>query len=255
MWWAMLRTNHRLHVFRVCSCRESGDANNAARRHAGDDQNALMKRAALMSVRASKSAGCLLPQAKERRRLFLGLAVGIVLATLLAAGPFLVVQDELRPAGAIVVIGGDHKPQRMQKAAELYRQGYAPIVIISAGTIVLEGDQHIPEAQVMYRQARELGLPDDVLILEQASKSTSENAIDTKAICQAKGIHSILLVTSAYHSRRARRLFQSVYMPDVSVSVQSAPQGDCPLCWPLFPDRASVVAYEYWNWVQYWLSK
>jgi uncharacterized SAM-binding protein YcdF (DUF218 family) len=191
---------------------------------------------------------------QSRTRLFLGLTVGLALALLLAAGPFLVVHDPLQPADAIVVIGGDHKPERLRRAAELYRQGYAPLIIISAGTIVLEGDQHIPEAHVMVRQARELGLPEDTLILEQASKSTYENAVYSKALCQTKGITSILLITSAYHSRRARRLFQSVYAPDIRVSVQPAPAGRCALCWPFYPDQACVVAYEYWNWIQYWLN-
>jgi uncharacterized SAM-binding protein YcdF (DUF218 family) len=190
----------------------------------------------------------------SQNRLLLGLTVGAVLALIWAAGPFLVVQDTLYPADAIVVIGGDHKPERMRQAAELYRQGYAPLVIISAGTIVLEGGQHIPEAQVMYRQARELGLPEDVMVLEQASKSTYGNALYTKAICQARGIESILLVTSAYHSRRARRLFRSVYTPDISVSVQPAAPGQCALCWPFYSDQAQVVAYEYWNWIQYGLN-
>jgi uncharacterized SAM-binding protein YcdF (DUF218 family) len=186
----------------------------------------------------------------SRWRLAFGLAV--VLTLLLAAGPFLVVQDRLQPAGAIVVIGGDHKPERMQQAARLYQQHYAPLIVVSAGTIVQEGDQLLPEAQVMYRQARDLGLPDGALILEQASKSTYENAVYTKALCQAKGIHSILLVTSAYQSRRARRLFQDVYGSEISVSVQPAPAVGCALCWPIDMDQARVVAYEYWNWIRYW---
>lgn len=188
-------------------------------------------------------------RATHRRWLWLGLT-GLLLAALLAAGPLLVVQNVLQPADAIVVIGGDHKPERLQRAAELYRQGYAPLVILSAGTLVLEGHERLPEAQVMYRQARTLGLPEEALVLEQDSQSTYENAVYTKALCQARQIHSVLLVTSAYHSRRARRLFQRVYPPGIRVSAQPAPQGPCPLCWPLFADRAYVVAYEYWNWLQ-----
>jgi hypothetical protein len=45
-----------------------------------------------------------------------------------------VVRDELHPADASVVIGGDHKPERMRQAAQLYRQGYAPLIIVSTGT-------------------------------------------------------------------------------------------------------------------------
>jgi uncharacterized SAM-binding protein YcdF (DUF218 family) len=189
---------------------------------------------------------------KSRR---LSLAILLVVALIDAAGPLLVAEDELHSADAIVVIGGDHKPERMQRAAELYQHGYAPLIIISAGTTVLEGDQYLPEAEVMRWQIHALGVPDVVLMLEQASQSTQENAIDTREICRARGIHSILLVTSAYQSSRARLIFRSLFEPDIDVSVQPASQGVCPLCWPLMPDRANVVWYEYRNWIQLWLSE
>jgi uncharacterized SAM-binding protein YcdF (DUF218 family) len=84
-------------------------------------------------------------------RLGLGLLV-VGLSTILAfSGPFLVVHDVPQVSDAIVVIGGDHKPERVRRAVELYRQGYAPVVVISAGTIVLEGDEWMPEAKVMQR--------------------------------------------------------------------------------------------------------
>ena len=184
----------------------------------------------------------------------LGLTILLLVALIDAAGPLLVVGDELRSADAIVVIGGDHKPERMQRAAELYQHGYASLIIISAGTIVLEGDEYLPEAEVMRRQIRVLGVPDEALVLEQASRSTPENAIDTREICRARGIHSILLVTSAYQSRRARLIFHSLFEPDIGVSVQPATQEICSLCWPLMPDRASVIWYEYQNLTRLWLS-
>ena len=178
----------------------------------------------------------------------------LVVALIDAAGPLLVVADELHSADAIVVIGGDHKPELMQRTAELYQRGYAPLIIISAGTIVLEGDEYLPEAEVMRRQIRVLGVPDEALILERVSQSTPENAIDTREICRAKGIHSILLVTSAYQSSRARLIFRSLFEPDIDVSIQPAAQGVCPLCWLWMPDRANVVEYEYRNLIQLWLS-
>ena len=68
------------------------------------------------------------------------------LASALFLPSLLVAQDETVYADAIVVIGGDHKPARIQRAAELYRQGYAPLVIISAGTKVQEGNERMLEA-------------------------------------------------------------------------------------------------------------
>ena len=182
-----------------------------------------------------------------------------LLATLLLvcilSGPFLKVRDHIRTADAIVVIGGDHKPQRVERAVELYRQAYAQVVIISAGTIVLEGDELVPEAEVMRRQALALGLPEEAMILETNSFSTFENAYYSKQICQEHGLDSILLVTSAYHSRRARRIFRDTLEPDISVSVQPASQDCCEICWWLHPDQVYVVLYEYKNWIQYWFER
>ncbi len=177
---------------------------------------------------------------------------GAVIIVLLMAGPFLVVETNPYPAEAIVVIGGDHKPDRVKKAVELYQAGYAPLVIISAGTSVLEGGQWMTEAEVMKQQALNLGLPNDVIVLEAQSWTTYENAQFTKSVCKENEVSSILLVTSAYHSRRAHSIFQAEMRPDISISTHPADLDYCALCWPLHPDQAYVVGYEYYNWLNYW---
>ena len=158
-------------------------------------------------------------------------------------------------ADAIVVIGGDHKPQRMQQTRDLFQEGIAAIIIISAGTIVLEGDEMMSEAEVMYRQAIALELPENVLLLENQSQTTQENAQFTKQILETKNINSIILVTSAYHSRRARRIFREVLGSDFNISVWPAPPLNNPLFWMFYPDEAAVIRYEYRNWVSYWLNQ
>lgn len=178
----------------------------------------------------------------------------VFLALMLFMPSLLVAEDETDYADAIIVIGGDHKLARIQRAAELHRQGYAPIVIISAGTKVLEGNEWIPEAEVMHRQALALGLPEEALIIEDDSLSTIQNARYSKQICEDHNIKSILLVASAYHSGRARLVFREVMGAKISVSTQPAPRGHHPLLWWLYPDQAGVVLYEYKNWIQYWLG-
>ena len=164
----------------------------------------------------------------------------------------LVVQDELREADAIVVIGGDHKPDRIERAVWLFEQGYAPLVILSAGTLVQEGEETIHEVEVLRRQALALGLPEDVLILEGRSLSTYENASYTAEICRDQGVGTLLLVTSAYHSRRARRIFKDELEPEIEVLAQPATRDHHPLLWWLDADDAYVVLYEYKNWFDYW---
>ncbi|MBN1579094.1 MAG: YdcF family protein, partial [Anaerolineae bacterium] len=149
----------------------------------------------------------------------------------------------------------DHKPERMQRAVELYRQGYAPVIIISAGTILLEGEELMPEAELMRRQALALGLDQDVMMKEDHSLSTIENAQYTRDICHEQGIGSILLVTSAHHSRRAKRIFEDTLGRQIDISVQPALYGSDTLSWWFSLDRIAVALYEYKGWIGYWWSR
>jgi uncharacterized SAM-binding protein YcdF (DUF218 family) len=108
------------------------------------------------------------------------ICLGGVLLLLILSPMLLVAQDDALQADGIVVVGGDHKPERVKRAVELYRQGYASLVVVSAGTIVQEGDELIPEADVMHRLALEMGLPDSVMVLETQSQSTLGNAYYSK---------------------------------------------------------------------------
>lgn len=172
-----------------------------------------------------------------------------VLAFPLIAVP-LIASDPLAPADAIVVIGGDHKPDRIAHAVRLYEDGYAPVIILSAGTLVWEGNERVAEAEVMRRQAIALGVPPEVMILEVESRSTYENAHFTRQLSEAHRIDSLLLVTSTYHSRRARHFFREVFPPDsqITFSTQPAPLPVCSQCWIFYPDYVHTVFYEYYNW-------
>lgn len=191
-------------------------------------------------------------QIEKKYPVFVSILLIGIISVVIFAGDFLIVEDVTRSTEAIVVIGGDHKPQRVKRAVELYQQGYAPIVIISAGTLVLEGTETLPEAEVMRQQAINLGLPKDVILLEDQSNSTLENALFTKQILESQEIKSIILVTSAYHSRRAKRIFDDVLADNVAISVQPAQPINNPHLWLFYSDEAYVVGYEYWNWIGYW---
>lgn len=163
----------------------------------------------------------------------------------------LIAQDALHSADAIVVIGGDHKPDRIAHAVSLYERGYAPVVILSAGNLVWEGGEQMAEAEVLRRQAIALGLPPEAIVLESTSQNTWENAAFTQAISKAQGFDSLILVTSTYHSRRARYIFRDVFAaePAITISTQPAPAPFCSQCWLLFPDYRQTVFYEYYNWI------
>jgi uncharacterized SAM-binding protein YcdF (DUF218 family) len=189
------------------------------------------------------------------KKIILAFAILIIVLTITTVlGHALIENDTIQTADAIVVIGGDHKPERIKRAVELYQQGLAPIVIISAGTLVIEGGQEMHEAQVMQRQAIVAGLPENVILIENQSKSTYENAKFTKPILEQQNAKSILLVTSTFHRRRAKQIFNDAFTPEIAISVQPAESNWWARFWILNPDSMYVVLYEYKNWALYWLG-
>ncbi|OXC91091.1 hypothetical protein BMR85_007920, partial [Achromobacter sp. KAs 3-5] len=85
----------------------------------------------------------------------------------------------------------------------LYLAGRAPKVLLSGGA--LEGD--VSEARGMAHAIRQQGVPESALILENASRTTYENATLTEDQLKARGIGKVLLVTSALHMPRAMAAF------------------------------------------------
>jgi uncharacterized SAM-binding protein YcdF (DUF218 family) len=87
---------------------------------------------------------------------------------------------------------------------DLYQQGYAPKLLFSGGNG--HAFQDAPkDAQEMTRWAERLGVSKEAIVVEDLSRTTYENAIETKRLL---GPVSILLVTSASHLPRATALFR-----------------------------------------------
>ncbi len=129
------------------------------------------------------------------------LAVGGVAAMLLHYGS----QDRAQAADVIIVLSGAPAgtERRARHAAELYKQGYAPYILCS-GT----GSWNITEARRCARRAESRGVPSEAIILEETSRSTEENAIESAAIMAARGWESAVLVSDNFHLWRANWLFE-----------------------------------------------
>ncbi len=86
---------------------------------------------------------------------------------------------------------------------DLYQQGLASKIVFTGGS----GDPFkgaLKDAPEMKRWAERLGVPTDAIVVEDGSRTTYENAIETQHLL---GSTSILLVTSASHLPRATALF------------------------------------------------
>jgi uncharacterized SAM-binding protein YcdF (DUF218 family) len=96
---------------------------------------------------------------------------------------------------------------RLLYAAQLYRDGNAPLVIPSGGQLPWMKD-HPPMSGSMAQVLEVMRVPRSAIIQEPDSGNTYENVIDVKAILRAHKLHRILLVTSAIHMPRALGLFR-----------------------------------------------
>lgn len=126
---------------------------------------------------------------------------------LTSVGRFLIVQDRLERADMIIVLSGGRGDERVRQAAELYQQGYAPLVLLSGG----EETAGISVPEILRRQALALGIPPDALLSEPDSTSTAEQARFLRPLLEPRGIRRAIIVTSSYHTRRTRRLFRRAF--------------------------------------------
>lgn len=139
-------------------------------------------------------------------------------------------------ADAIVVLGGgdryawmrwpnvsaDQLPySRVAAGARAWQAGRAPLVILSGG----RGGRET-EAEGMARGMRRLGVPADALLLEQKSRDTRDNAFYTARMAQARGMHHVLLVTSAVHMPRASLWFRDAGIEVTPVAVPEPDFGE-----------------------------
>ncbi len=128
---------------------------------------------------------------------------------------------DIPQAEVIVVLGGGTESaefprsgvelnsagDRVLHAAWLYQQGKAQHLLLSGGRIEWRQGSSTP-AEDMALLLRNIGIPQEALWLETTSRNTYENALYCRQILQAKGVHRIILVTSALHMPRAVALFE-----------------------------------------------
>ncbi len=133
-------------------------------------------------------------------------------------GRMLVAQDAPAQAAFIVVLSGD-SPARALGGWELYRQGLAPTILLTqptrgAAELALErkGIRYPEFTEIDRKTLLELGVPEKrILLLSERADSTLSEARLTRAFFGNEPPQRILLVTSRYHSRRAKMTFQQVF--------------------------------------------
>ena len=117
--------------------------------------------------------------------------------------------DQARSVDAIVVLGaaqydGRPSPQlaaRLDHAAALYADGFAPQVVVTGGKQV--GDR-FTEAEASRQYLVALGVPNDVIEQEDSGRTTFESLRNVARLLEAQGVDRVLIVSDPFHSLRAK---------------------------------------------------
>ena len=159
------------------------------------------------------------------KKIALGLAALVVLALafhsaiLAALGGYLVKADPPRKADIALVLAGDASGNRILKAAELVREGYAPKVLVSGPV----GMYDYAECDLEIPFAVRRGYPQSYFEpYQHHAHSTQEEADAMLPELRRLGAKTVLLVTSDFHTRRAGRIFRRA-APDLTFDVVAAP--------------------------------
>jgi hypothetical protein len=141
-----------------------------------------------------------------KRRLMLSLGLlGLFAALVAGTGRFLVI-DEPEKSDVILVLAGETY-NRPMLALDLLERGYAPRIVMD-----------VPAAERIYQwtapdlaQRWVQGLPqaNSISICPIHGLSTRDESHEAEnCMARAGGVHKVLIVTSDFHTRRARSVFQ-----------------------------------------------
>jgi uncharacterized SAM-binding protein YcdF (DUF218 family) len=138
----------------------------------------------------------------------------------------LTVRDPVSRADLVLVLGGEVNT-RPYHAAELYRRGVAPRVVLvreRSGPAVRQG-LYPSRTDVTALILRRGGVPAAAIVVLEppgGASSTAEEARALRAYLRPGGMRRVVAVTNSYHSRRARRALRRATR-DLPVEVLMAP--------------------------------
>ncbi|MEK3683110.1 YdcF family protein [Paenibacillus sp. FSL R10-2736] len=140
---------------------------------------------------------------QKKRLLFLYFPLLLILLPLFSVGRFLVLSQTPQNADVIIVLSGGRG--RVEQGAELYDLHHALHLILSnvSESGGPSGDMH--------QTALALGIPEEAILTEDAAQSTYQNAQFTLPIMKQHGFKSAIVVSSDFHMRRVKFIFDQVY--------------------------------------------
>jgi uncharacterized SAM-binding protein YcdF (DUF218 family) len=178
-----------------------------------------------------------------------------------AAANWLIVSAPIERADAIVVMAGSAAfKERTQRAAQLYKEGRASKIILTNDNQqsgwVSDEQRNIPFQELAARWLRRQGVSDAALeILPEPVSGTYDESLLLRKYAEAHGLHSLLVVTSAYHSRRALWMLRQTFLrTPITIGLEAVPPGQqtpSPRTWWLHLLGWRMVPLEYVKLIYY----
>jgi len=132
------------------------------------------------------------------------------------------VNHVLEPADCILALGS-HDLRVAERAADLYLEGYAPILILSGGLgNFTKGLWTKSEADLFAEVAIKKGVPERDILIENKSSNTGENILFTQLLLKEKGLDPkrFIVVQKPYMERRSLATFKK-HWPEKELMVTS----------------------------------
>ena len=179
-----------------------------------------------------------------------------------AAARLLIVRQPLERVDAIVVMSGSATyRERVKHAASLYKAGSANRIILTNDNLKSGWSVAAQRNPYYHELAKEellrSGVPAErIEIIMVPILGTHDEVNKLKEYCDKHDVNSIIVVTSAYHSRRALRTFKQVFRDSpTQIGMDPAEAGietPAPATWWLHKFGWSIVANEYVKLAGYW---
>lgn len=131
-------------------------------------------------------------------------------------------QHKLEKADCILVLGS-HDTRVAERGAELWLQGWAPVILFSGGLgNVTKGIWTETEADKFAAIARRLGVPEEAILIENKSTNTGENIMFSRRLLEEKQLDPtvFMVVQKPYMERRSFATFKK-HWPDKKLIVTS----------------------------------
>lgn len=123
------------------------------------------------------------------------------------------VNHTLVPSDCILTLGS-HDTRVAERAAELYHQGWAPLLIFAGGLGRLTDSLWTePEADLFARIAVEKGVPQEAILIENRSTNTGENIRFVQQLLKERNLdpESFIIVQKPYMERRSLATFAKAW--------------------------------------------